>query len=452
MEYPIQRHGFGGPAIYSTRLTGKRIIMGNAQNPPNLAFWSDLSAFPSPITLDLLYGWGAKYVLVDESLYRTGSSFWNVYQTWHTLESAIKESPRLKEVAVLNEVHVYQLGSGSHDDGSELLTNGSFEEGSGAFLPGWNMVGKPKIDRTGKYSGGGRTGCAVTQKDFLLSAPVPVESGQCYRLTVRERADSSKGGKLRLQLDWEDEDKNDLHPPTIVQVDVGSAQRWRQSSVTGRAPSGSNYAVVHAEATGGEIWVDDYSFKKISNGCEPGLFVTPNPVSVLAGQFGRAVVSWNTCCNSEGQVTMTVDGSAEKVFARGPTGVAFVDGIKPGMRYEFRLYSQPQAAPVQTAQLTSVERTDTIAADPNPVPAGAGLGRTTIAWTTLAKGDAEVWVSQNGGPEQLFVRGASGSIDAPWIASGSSYEFRLYTGQQPRRLLAKVVVTTVNPEDHDAVH
>jgi hypothetical protein len=149
---------------------------------------------------------------------------------------------------------------------------------------------------------------------------------------------------------------------------------------------------------------------------------------------------------------MTVDGSAEEVFARGPTGVAFVDGIKPGMRYEFRLYSQPQAAPVQTAQLTSVERTDTIAADPNPVPAGAGLGRTTIAWTTLAKGDAEVWVSQNGGPEQLFVRGASGSIDAPWIASGSSYEFRLYTGQQPRRLLAKVVVTTVNPEDHDAVH
>ena len=66
MEYPNPRHGYGGPAIYPTRLTGKRIIMGSSQNPPNLAYWRDLSAFPSPATLDLLCGWGAKYILVDE--------------------------------------------------------------------------------------------------------------------------------------------------------------------------------------------------------------------------------------------------------------------------------------------------------------------------------------------------------------------------------------------------
>ena len=111
MEYPIPNHGYGGPAIYSTRLTGKRIIMGYATNPPNLAYWGKLSAFPSPLTVDLLSDWGAKYVLVDENLYRAGVSFWNIYQTWDTLESAIKTSPRLNEVAVLEGVHVYQINS-----------------------------------------------------------------------------------------------------------------------------------------------------------------------------------------------------------------------------------------------------------------------------------------------------------------------------------------------------
>jgi hypothetical protein len=33
---------------------------------------------------------------------------------------------------------------------------------------------------------------------------------------------------------------------------------------------------------------------------------------------------------------------------------------------------------------------------------------------------------QDGNPEQLFVRGASDSQDARWIARGSTYEFRLY--------------------------
>src|SRR5260370_17125442 len=86
MEYPIPQHGYGGPAIYSTRLTGKRIIMGNAQNPPNLTFWGDLSAFPSPSTLDLLYGWGAKYVLLDQNLYPTAVSFWTIYPPSNPLE------------------------------------------------------------------------------------------------------------------------------------------------------------------------------------------------------------------------------------------------------------------------------------------------------------------------------------------------------------------------------
>jgi hypothetical protein len=151
-------------------------------------------------------------------------------------------------------------------------------------------------------------------------------------------------------------------------------------------------------------------------------------------------VSWNTCCSSGGRVTLTKDGGVEEDFGTGPSGLAFLDGIKPGIHYEFRLYSEQQTPAVQTASLSARERTATIAADPNPVPAGAGLGRTRISWTTLAGDDAEVCVSQDGGPERLFARGAAGSIEAGWILTGSSYEFRLYSRDASRRLLAKTIV------------
>jgi hypothetical protein len=310
MEYPVANHGYGGPAIYATRLTGKRIIMGSSQNPPNLAYWSDLSAFPSPFTLDVLYGWGAKYVLVDENIYRAGSSFWNIYQTWDTLRSAIAASPGLNEVTVLSGVHVYEIGSGVQKEDRGLPANGSLEQGTKKLLPE----------------------------------------------------------------------------------------------------------------------------------CEPTLFVTPNPVPVLAGQLGRAAVSWNSRCGLESRVTLTTNGSAEEIFAQGQSGLKFLGAIKPSMHYKFRLYTPGHTEPFQTVSLTAGERTDTIVADPNPVPPGSGLGRTRISWATLAGGDAEVCVSQDGRPEQLFARGASGSAEVPWIAAGSSYEFRLYAKEQPRRLLAKTIV------------
>ena len=310
MEYPIPSHAYSGSAMYTTRLTGKRIVMGSSQNPPNLAYWSDLSGFPSPYTLDLLYRWGAQYVLVDENLYRAGSSFWNIYQTWDTLRSAIEASPRLNEIIVLSGVHVYKIGSRAQKDGIGLPANGSIEQET----------------------------------------------------------------------------------------------------------------------------------KKLPPECEPTLFVTPNPVSVLLGQLGRVAVSWNCCPSAESRVTLTADGSAEEIFARGQSGLKFLDGIKPGMRYEFRLYTPDHTEPVQTASLTAGERTDTIVADPNPVPTGSGFGRTRISWATLSGEDGEVYVSQNGGPEQLFAGGATGSSEANWIASGSSYEFRLYSKDAPRRLLAKTIV------------
>ena len=443
MEYPIPQHAYGGPAIYSTRLSGKRIIMGNAQNPPNLAFWGDLSAFPSPFTLDLLYGWGAKYVLVDENLYRAGASFWNIYQTWSSLESAIEASPRLKEVIVLDGVHVYEIASGTRQaDGRELLANGSFEGSDTSSLPGWEVVGRPLIDRTGKQSYSGKIACAVTPKDFLISEPAGVDAGQCYRLSARQRSKSSKLGTLRLQLNWKGEDKRDLSPSTVAFTDVPSAPQWQESSMIIRAPSGSKYATVCAVAASGRVWVDNCSLKELTDDCEPVLFVTPNPVSIPVGQSGRAAISWNTYRSSEGRVTLAVDGGAEPAFAGGRSGLQMLDGIKPGTHYQFRLYVGPETTATTTIEVSTVEKTATIVAEPNPVAGGPALGRTRISWATPAGTDAEVFVSRDGGPEYLFARGSVGSTEVNWVAAGSHYEFRLYTKNGgTRRLLARVVVT-----------
>jgi hypothetical protein len=60
MEYPIPKHAYSGPAMYSRRLTGKSIVMGYASYPPNEWAWETLSLFPAPHTLDLLERWTVK--------------------------------------------------------------------------------------------------------------------------------------------------------------------------------------------------------------------------------------------------------------------------------------------------------------------------------------------------------------------------------------------------------
>jgi hypothetical protein len=84
----------------------------------------------------------------------------------------------------------------------------------------------------------------------------------------------------------------------------------------------------------------------------------------------------------------------------------------------------------------------TLEAKPNPVPAGSGLGSTTISWKTGDGGQAQVYVSEDGGAENLFDSGTdNGSQEAPWIRSGSTYEFRLYAGTEHKTQLASVKVT-----------
>ena len=83
----------------------------------------------------------------------------------------------------------------------------------------------------------------------------------------------------------------------------------------------------------------------------------------------------------------------------------------------------------------------TITASPNPVTTGAGPGTTTITWNTGDGGTGQVYVSEDGGPEKLFVEGSTGSSPAAWIQAGKTFEFRLYAGTEHAKVLAKTQVT-----------
>ena len=83
----------------------------------------------------------------------------------------------------------------------------------------------------------------------------------------------------------------------------------------------------------------------------------------------------------------------------------------------------------------------TIQANPNPVPAGGDPGTTTITWKTNDGSESQVYVAQDGAAEKLFASGPGGSEDAPWIQTGSSYEFRVYAGTDHKISLASVTVT-----------
>lgn len=98
----------------------------------------------------------------------------------------------------------------------------------------------------------------------------------------------------------------------------------------------------------------------------------------------------------------------------------------------------PAASPNET---TLAAGAATISASPNPVPTSAGKGVTTISWNTGTAEDGQVYVSDDGAPEQLFGSGKDGSTKVDWIQSKHHYDFRLYEGHAHAKALASVKVT-----------
>jgi hypothetical protein len=102
---------------------------------------------------------------------------------------------------------------------------------------------------------------------------------------------------------------------------------------------------------------------------------------------------------------------------------------------------EPEAPRTQSAKPTRAW----IKAVPNPVSIRSDRGMITLSWNT-GDGIGQVYVSQNGGEEQLVREGAEGSGDINWIQPGSVYDFTLYAGREHKQRLAIVTVRAVRSE------
>ena len=97
--------------------------------------------------------------------------------------------------------------------------------------------------------------------------------------------------------------------------------------------------------------------------------------------------------------------------------------------------------PPSSTEDTKTKSVSQLTASPNPVPFGPEFGITKISWDTGDGSWGQVYVSANGEAETLFMQGPKGSADAAWIGTGGTYEFRLYAGQEHKKLLASIKVT-----------
>ena len=92
---------------------------------------------------------------------------------------------------------------------------------------------------------------------------------------------------------------------------------------------------------------------------------------------------------------------------------------------------------VTRADRVIITKAAVVNASPNPVPAGEGLGRTTISWDSV---DGKIYVAESGRDEVLLVDSPRGSQEVDWIGEASGYDFRLYNSDRTK-LLDRVIVT-----------
>jgi hypothetical protein len=100
-----------------------------------------------------------------------------------------------------------------------------------------------------------------------------------------------------------------------------------------------------------------------------------------------------------------------------------------------------------------------LAVSPVPTQKEPSPGTPRVTWSTGGPPGQVTVVNASG--EIVFGAGAEGNQEAPWIAAGQQYEFRLYATAPERTLLAKlkigetaqtqVVAPTTTPRDTPAV-
>ncbi len=175
----------------------------------------------------------------------------------------------------------------------------------------------------------------------------------------------------------------------------------------------------------------------------PTIVATPNPVPAGTGG-GRTTITWTTGADADGEVRVSIAGAPDRVFARGKSGSSVADWIQAGTTYEFTLYAPTGAVAIASVRVTRAAPPPGaawISAAPNPIPAGAAPGETTVTWTTGNGTEGRVKVSTDGGLERTVAAGPKGTLPVNWISGSSMYEFRLYTATVPSTLLARVSVS-----------
>jgi len=163
---------------------------------------------------------------------------------------------------------------------------------------------------------------------------------------------------------------------------------------------------------------------------------------VPSGQAATTVVNWSTSGASKAQVWVSTDDMADTLFAEGVTGSKSAS-ILPARAYKFTLYDgTAHTIPLANALALGVAPSGgTITSTPFVVRAPyGGTGTAVLKWATQGFSTSEVWLSTDGGPEQLFARAVSGSQSAPWIKPGHDYRFNVYAGTSHSQLLDSVRV------------
>jgi hypothetical protein len=246
----------------------------------------------------------------------------------------------------------------------------------------------------------------------------------------------------------------------------GGSALWLLVVFSSLTPSGSAFPQPVPEAVSPNVTEDA---RKDESQDGPSITATPNPVIDGSGQ-GTTVVRWE-CTAPGAKVYLSVNGGPEQHFSDGPVGLRDAPWISEGPTYDFRLYagedrktllaavkvtcrktavtsppiaSKPNDAVPGQPQSERKEPADDeavfIRASPNPLPAGENPTTTTIRWQSAAP-NAQVYLSVDSGPEQLFSGGPHGSQEVGWISAGTVNEFRLYEDSTRSRLLASVPVT-----------
>jgi hypothetical protein len=167
------------------------------------------------------------------------------------------------------------------------------------------------------------------------------------------------------------------------------------------------------------------------------IMATPNPVPAEAG--ARTTLQWEVNAPDGAEVYVSEGGAPEKLVSRGRDGSLEVEWIQAGTNYLFRLYSRSEPRRILDSVVVRRCIEGRIRASPNPVPLEAG-SKTLLEWEITAPAVAEIYVSENGEPEKLVCKGATGSVELEELQCGKEYIVTLRAASEPHRNLDTITV------------